>query len=101
MLDKNRADSCNCQYSETEALIRKIKRFVNSAIHIDDSFDSNYIWILGEEALRKLIDCDYEYLEVRDECILLHNIEVHADYFQMFGDDMSIRLMSDLTRAVD
>lgn len=86
---------------ETEALIRKIKRFVSNQIYIDSPFDSNYIWILGEEALRKLIDCDYEYLTVRDEYIILHNIEVHVDYLQMFGDDMSIILMDSLTQELD
>lgn len=86
---------------ETEALIRKIKRFVSNQIYIDSPFDSNYIWILGEEALRKLIDCDYEYLTVRDEYIILHNIEVRVDYLQMFGDDMSIILMDSLTQELD
>lgn len=85
----------------TEELIRKIKRFVSNQIYIDSPFDSNYIWILGEEVVRRLRECDYEHLEIKEECILLHNIAVHVDYLQMFGDDMSIILMDSLTQELD
>ncbi len=98
MLDKNRADNCKCQY---KTLVRKIKRFVSKQIYIYSPFDSNYIWILGEEVVRRLREYDYEYLEIKEECILLHNIVVHVDYLQMFGDDMSIILMDSLTQHLD
>lgn len=86
---------------ETEELIRKINRFVNRQVYIDSPFDSDYIWIIGEEAVRRLRECGYEYLEIKEECILLHNIVVHVDYLQMFGDDMYIQIFDDLTQELD
>ena len=88
-----------------EGIIEKIDRLAIEKIPEDSRFDvslnSNHIWILGEEVVRRLIDCDYEYIDVEDECIILHNTEAHVDYLQTFGDDMSIRLMSDLTQELD
>ena len=107
MLDKNRADNYKyvVERLKTEELIEKIERLMEEKIpedsRFDESLNSNQIWILGEEVVRRLMARDYEYIDVEDECIILHNTEVHVDYLQTFGDDNSIRLMSDLTQGLN